>query len=102
MTTPAEQFDDGTVVRRQSNVFAADADGEMVVLDVARGDFLHLNKTAGCIFELLDAPLTVAALRDRLIARFEVDAATCGADLRVFLGQLVGIGLVEIVPPGGA
>ena len=98
MMQPGEQFDDSAVVRRRSDVFAADTDGEMVVLDSERGDFLHLNQTAAGIFALLEGPLTVAALRDRLIEKFDVDAATCGADLRLFLAQLMDRGLVEFCP----
>src|SRR3569623_1733239 len=98
MTTPVEQFDDAATVRRRSDVFAADSDGEMVVLDSERGDFLHLNKTAGRIFALLDGPKPVVALRDRLIEHFDVDAETCREDLKLFLAQLAERGLVEIVP----
>lgn len=100
MAPTTAPWDDDMIVRRHSDVFAADGDGDIVVLDTEHGAFLHLNRTASCIFALLDAPLSVAALRDRLVASFEVDPETCRADLGSFLADLVARGLVEVGPGG--
>lgn len=91
--TPIE---DHMIIRLRRDMIAAESDGEMIVLDAERGDFLQLNKTAGRIWALLEEPLTFGALCVRLADQFAVDAADCREDVRAFIGQLSQRGLVVI------
>jgi hypothetical protein len=91
---------DDALVRRKRDLIAAEADGETVVLDPVRGDFLQLNKTAGRIWMLLEEPSTVAALCSRLAALFAIDAAACRADVVDFIAVLHERDMVEVIAPG--
>jgi hypothetical protein len=87
---------DHMIVRLRRDVIAAESDGDMVVLDADRGDFVQLNKTAARIWALLEVPLTFGELCARLADQFAVDATACREDVRGFVGVLAERGLVEI------
>jgi len=89
-------IEDHMVISLRRDMIAAESDGEMIVLDAERGDFLQLNKTAARIWALLEEPLTFADLCTRLADQFAVDQAACREDVRAFVGTLSQRGLVEI------
>jgi PqqD family protein of HPr-rel-A system len=91
-----EAIEDSAVIRLRRDMIAAESDGEMIVLDAERGDFLQLNKTAARIWALLGEPLTFGALCARLADQFAVDPAACRDDVRAFIDELSQRGLVEI------
>lgn len=89
-------IEDSAVIRLRRDMIAAESDGEMIVLDAERGDFLQLNKTAARIWALLEEPLTFGDLCARLADQFAVDAAACREDVLAFVGDLSRRGLIEI------
>ena len=89
-------IEDSAVIRLRRDMIAAESDGEMIVLDAERGDFLQLNKTAARIWALLEEPLSLGDLCARLADQFAVDAAACREDVLAFVGDLSRRGLVEI------
>jgi hypothetical protein len=89
-------IEDSAVIRLRRDMIAAESDGEMIVLDAERGDFLQLNKTAARIWALLEEPLSFGDLCARLAEQFAVDAADCREDVLAFVGDLSRRGLVEI------
>ena len=89
-------IEDSAVIRLRRDMIAAESDGEIIVLDAERGDFLQLNKTAARIWALLEEPLTFGDLCARLADQFAVDAAACREDVLAFVGDLSRRGLIEI------
>jgi hypothetical protein len=84
------------VVRRSAQLVEAEVDGELVALHVERGTCYGFNGTATRIWNLLEEPKRVSELRDALLEEFDVDPATCEAQLRELLDDLQGDGLIEI------
>lgn len=91
-------IDLNVVVRRKPGLISAEADDELTLLDADRGDFLRLNSTAASIWALLDGPMTVATLCDRLAERFAGMPDESRADVAAFVTTLVERGLVEASP----
>ena len=89
-------IEDSAVIRLRRDMIAAESDGEMIVLDAERGDFLQLNNTAARIWALLEEPLTFGDLCARRADLFAVDAAACREDVLAFVGDLSRRGLIEI------
>lgn len=87
----------GARIRQRHGVIAAETDGEMVVLDPDRGEFLDLSKTGARIWSLLDEAVTVPALCQRMADYFEIDAAACRDDVEAFVISLAERGLLETV-----
>jgi hypothetical protein len=86
------------IVRRRSGLLETEIDGELVGLHVDNGTCYGFNTTATRIWSMIEAPQRVSALRDALVADFDVDAATCEAQLIALLRDLESDGLIELQP----
>ena len=75
------------VVRRQ-DVFGADVDGEVVILDVERGQYCGLKNVGARIWGLLENEIAVADIRDTLLGIYDVDADRCEKELLAVLKQM--------------
>ena len=80
---------DTTVLSRRMGLMTADMNGSAVMMDIMSGKYYNLGEVGGRIWELLEEPLTVAALVRKLTAESDVSAEQCRADLLPFLGKLV-------------
>ena len=86
-----------TVVSR-IDVMSRRLDLETVMMDVEKDAYYGLNETGTWIWELLTEPMSVASVRDRLAAEFEVTPQKCERDVIAFVQSLVSRGLVEVRP----
>ena len=80
---------DTTVLSRRMGLMTADMDGSAVMMDVMTGKYYNLGQVGGRIWELLEEPMTVAALVEKLTAEYDVSAQQCRADTEPFLEKLV-------------
>jgi hypothetical protein len=84
-------------VRRRDDLLANDlSDTEIVMLDVAESSYYGLKDVGKAIWDLLEQPVTVSALCDRLGEQFEVDPETCRVETVAFLERLSERGLIEV------
>jgi hypothetical protein len=88
MSTPRYQ--------RATGAASAVVDGETVVVSPADMRYHGLNATADAVWEELTEPRTLDELVEQLTERFEVDAATCRADVQACLDTMVEAGLVQL------
>lgn len=93
-----EKFDAALEVRRRGELLATEVDGEIVALNVENGTCYGFNGTATHIWSMIDRPRRLGDLRDALLEEFDVDRATCEAQLMDLLGDLARDGLVELRP----
>lgn len=85
---------DNTLLRRREGLMTADMNGSAVMMDIETGKYYNLGDVGGRIWELLEEPLTVAALVRKLTAEYDVSLAQCRTDILPFLTKLVERGLV--------
>ena len=86
-----------TVVAVKNQV-AADVGGELIMLDLSRGEYFGLNEVGAKIWELIAEPRTVSAVRDQLLIEYpEVTPDRIEADLLSLLSELVEASLAEVV-----
>ncbi|HEX3917968.1 MAG TPA: PqqD family peptide modification chaperone [Caulobacteraceae bacterium] len=85
----------GDVVVRSTGVIETEVDGEIIALDVETAVCYGLNRVGSHIWRLMAVPVRVGDLRDQLLARFAVDAATCEQELLSLLGELDEQGLIK-------
>ena len=81
---------------RPPHLVASEVDGEMVVLNVESGHFFHLNGVGSKVWEALERPMTLPDLCREMAAKFDVDAATCRADVAEFVALMARNGLVSV------
>ena len=78
------------------DVLASEFGDELIILNLRDGVYYGLEDVGARIWQLLQRPISVAALRDALVTEFEVDPARCEQDVLTLLADLAGKGLVEI------
>jgi sulfur transfer complex TusBCD TusB component (DsrH family) len=69
---------------------------ETVILSLEDGVYYGLEEVGARIWELLQRPIQVSAIRDALVAEYDVDPERCRRDLLALLQDLAARGLVEV------
>ena len=63
-------------------------DGELVLMNIATAQFQALSGVALAIWRLLDSEPDPAVIKSILAERYDVDAATCDAEVDAFIQEL--------------
>ena len=84
-----------TIVMRDPDIIATDMDGETVMMSVEQGSYFGLSGVAPFLWEQLAEPLSIDELCRRVQNDFEVDEATCQADVTAFIGDLLENGVLR-------
>ena len=72
--------------------------GEALILGLTQGTYYGMNQVGTRTWELLQEPIVVASIRDKIVADFEVDPDDCARDLLAFLTELLDQALIELRP----
>ncbi len=80
---------------RDPDLIAADMDGDLVMLSIERGEYFGVGGVGTRVWELLEQPASVDDLTAAICAEYEVDEATCRADMSRFAEELLRLGLVK-------
>ncbi|MBF0509724.1 MAG: lasso peptide biosynthesis PqqD family chaperone [Deltaproteobacteria bacterium] len=91
-----------TVIARSDDIVAADMDGEVVMMNIDTGKYYALDPIAGDIWSLTAEPISVAALCQLLMERYEVTQDVCRHDVTNFLRDINDDGIIKIVAAAGA
>ena len=83
-----------TILSRREGLMTADMNGSAVMMDIMTGKYYNLGEVGGRIWELLEEPMTVAALVEKLTDEYDVSAAQCRSDVLPFLDTLLERGLL--------
>lgn len=93
----AHALPDSATVVVAGDVLVSEFGDELVLLDLRDGVFYGLEDVGAQIWELLQKPISVAAIREALVAQYDVEPTRCEQDVRTLLGELASKGLVEIL-----
>lgn len=89
--------------RRAADVIHRDIGGEHILVPV-KGNLADLrcvftlNPVAAAIWEKLDGSRALAAIREELLAEYQVDDSAADIDIAELIAQLAEAGLLEVVP----
>ena len=92
---------DDVVTHGEEQVFTV-VDGEAVLMSVENGKYYKLDDIGTRIWVLIETPTAVGALCDQLVQEFQVEHATCEADVQVLLSRLLRNDLIRVVPRSSA
>jgi hypothetical protein len=81
---------------RNSKTISGRLHDEMVMMDMEQGKYFSLNQTATAIWELLEDPLTMEELCDRLTEEYEVDMERCLEEVKEYIDEMTKLGLIKI------
>ena len=73
--------------------------GEVVILSMSDELYYGLDPVGARVWTLVREPRTVRAIRDALVAEFEVDARTCQEDLVTLLTEMQERNLIRTDGP---
>jgi hypothetical protein len=83
---------------RSPDLVAADMDGDTVMMSIERGEYFGIGGVGSRVWQLLEHPLSIKEIVRAVCAEFDVDEATCQADMIAFIGELQAHRLISTVP----
>jgi hypothetical protein len=92
-------MDDRTLITRRPDAMATDIDDATVILSLPSNCYLSLDAVGQRIWALLEQPLCLQALVERLQDQFEGDANAIRRDVEHFLRELESDGLLTLQAP---
>ncbi len=87
-----------TWVRRKPAAHMAEFVGELVMMNVVRGEYYGLDGVGTQIWNRLEEPIRVADLIDSLSEIFDADSSVITDDVCEFLTELAAQDLLTIAP----
>lgn len=91
MTSPLPP---STQIMRDSDIIATDMDGETVMMSIERGEYYGLDGIGPFLWEQLAEPVSLDELCRRVLREYEIDEATCRADVSAFIEDLIDKGVL--------
>lgn len=90
----ATSMDENLKVVRNDNIPAGEVDGELVALDLEKGNCFGMDRIGAAIWELAAKPVTIGEIADSLTASHDVEREQCLADVAPFIDDLLAEGLL--------
>jgi len=85
-----------SVVEAKSEPLAAPLAEGVVILHVEADRYYNLNELGAEVWQLIQQPLMVAEIVERITATHEVDPARCEADIVALLQDMSRAGLITV------
>ena len=70
---------------------------EVVIAGLRKGNYYALDAVGARVWQLVQAPVSVAELRHRIAEEYDVSVERCEADLLALLDALAEQGLLEVL-----
>lgn len=83
-------------IQRSEGKFSTELDGETVILDTQTGGYSSLDSIGTIIWNVLEQPVLVKNIIDKILSEYEVEQEDCRQDVLDFLADLHDRGLVTV------
>jgi hypothetical protein len=83
-------------VQRISDVVAAEAGQDIVMVNIAKSSYYGVSKVAREIWEAIERPKKISELIDDLTETYNVDRSLCEEETLSFLEDLLNEGLLQV------
>jgi hypothetical protein len=84
-----------TAFARSDQILYSEVDGDVTMMSVETGKYYSLRAVGARMWSLLERPMTVAQMCDRLMAEYQVDRQRCEADVTRVMHHMASEGIVE-------
>lgn len=85
-----------SIISAGPDQLSCDLQGEIAILQLREGVYYGLDGVGTRVWELIQQPIRVRDLCDRLVAEFEVEREQCEVDVLKLLDDLNAAGLIRI------
>lgn len=89
-----------SVVVAAKDQMASDIAGETVILGLKAGRYYGLDAVGARVWQIIQTPTPVDAVRRAILSEYEVEPERCEADLLALLQRMADADLVEIRSAG--
>ena len=76
------------VSRRQEGLLVSELGKELVMMDIENGNYIGLNETGKAIWDLIQEPIKVEELIQRLLTQYDISAEQCSSDTVEYLAKM--------------
>jgi hypothetical protein len=84
------------IVQRDLEVITAEADQDLIMVNVATGHYYGLSDVAREIWDAIERPKRISDLVDELSASYHIDLLSCKEQTLSFLEALLDEGLLQV------
>jgi hypothetical protein len=92
----ATQLDSASVIVAAEDHPAATVAGDTVILATAAGRYFGVNAVGARIWQLVQAPTSVAAIRDAIVSEYDVEPQRCEADVIKLVREMLQVKIVKV------
>jgi hypothetical protein len=86
-----------TIVVRSDNLLFSHIEGEVSMMSVETGKYYGLTSVGARIWSLLEQPMSVAQVCERLMAEYRVDRTRCEGDVLQVFRRMVDEGVAVVL-----
>ncbi len=90
-------IESNTRIIRTGGLMSAPIEGELVILNMTKNNYIGLDEIGRQIWEMLEKPRNVEEIYDLLSREFDAEPGQIAIDVSAFLEELKDEGLVRIV-----
>jgi len=80
---------------RKSDAISGKLEDEQVILDIEKGKYFSLNPVATLIWEILEQPLAIDTLCEKLVEEYDVEPEKCRVETNEYLQEMIKLGLIR-------
>src|SRR5262245_37983699 len=96
---PRRALPDSATITIAGDLLSRQMDDELVILNLRDGVYYGLDQVGARVWRLLEKPVTVAALRESILAEYDVERSRWENDMQRLLRDLVEKGLAIVSEP---
>ncbi|MDE5413812.1 lasso peptide biosynthesis PqqD family chaperone [Alkalihalobacterium chitinilyticum] len=85
-----------TIVNQGPGNIVSDMDGEKVMLSIDKGKYFNLGDVGGDIWELIERPIKVEEIVEKLLKEYDVEHSQCEEQVVSFLTLLAKEDLIQV------
>lgn len=85
-----------TTYIRNNETISGRLHDELVMMDIEKGKYFSLNQVATTIWDMLEQPLSLEEVCNKLTDEFDIDPVQCRKEVESYLDEMQKLGLVVL------
>lgn len=85
-----------SIITRNLDIDATDLEGEVVMMNLDKGQYFMMNQVGSRIWDIIKEPSTINNIINTLLGEFQVEKNQCKENVVEFLGKLKNADLIIV------
>lgn len=91
-----EELSMESVIVQNKNMDVSDLNGEMVMMNLEKGEYFVLNDTGSRIWNIISEPKTIKQIVSELLEEYSIDDDICRDNVLEYLGKLYYAEIISV------